>query len=280
VVLFAKSNDKGNLMGNIKTLDLASWVDSQQSKGVYYFIRDEALKATQVSEEAFKKAAGRLAAKKRIARIRGGFFVIIPLEYSFTGIIPADWFIDDLMKYVKQRYYVGLLSAAALHGAAHQQPQQFQIVTNRSLREIKLKNMSIRFFYKKNADATVIKKIRVQTGYVSVSTPEATALDLVRYAKSIGGLDRVLTVLKELGESMSPLELVEAARKDEDFAVAQRVGWLLERAGFNNVVNDLANWISGSNIFLVKLDPSLPVRGAKRDNRWRLLINTELEADF
>ena len=109
--------------------DLSSWVDSRQEQGLYFFTREDAIESLQFTEEAFKKAAARLAKKKRILRIRSGFFVIVPLEYRTTGILPAEWFIADLTAYLEQPYYVGLLSAASLQGAAHQQPQQFQVVT-------------------------------------------------------------------------------------------------------------------------------------------------------
>ena len=44
--------------------------------------------------------------------------------------------IDDLMRFHHVPYYVGLLSAAALHGAAHQQPQEFQVVSGAVLRPL------------------------------------------------------------------------------------------------------------------------------------------------
>ena len=81
-------------------------------------------------------------------RIRSGFFVIIPLEYRSTMTLPPEWFIADLMACLEQPYYVGLLSAASLHGAAHQQPQQFQVVTTVPQREIRKKGLAIRFFFK------------------------------------------------------------------------------------------------------------------------------------
>ena len=34
---------------------------------------------------------------------------------------PNDFYIDDLMRFLKREYYIGLFSAAALYGAAHQQ---------------------------------------------------------------------------------------------------------------------------------------------------------------
>jgi len=45
------------------------------------------------------------------------------VEYRVAGAPPASWYIDDFMKAVGTPYYVGVLTAAALHGAAHQAPQ-------------------------------------------------------------------------------------------------------------------------------------------------------------
>ena len=43
-------------------------------------------------------------------------------ENRVAGAPPASWYIDDFMKAIGAPYYVGVLTAAALHGAAHQQP--------------------------------------------------------------------------------------------------------------------------------------------------------------
>ena len=260
--------------------DLPSWVDSRQEQGLYFFTREEAIQTLQFTEEAFKKAAARLAKKKRILRIRSGFFIIVPLEYRVTGILPAEWFITDLMTYFEQPYYVGLLSAASLQGAAHQQPQQFQVVTTAPQREVRKKGLAIRFFFKTNFNATPVTQIKVQTGYISVSSPEATAIDLIRYGRSIGGLDRAITVFQELGESMVPAKLIDAVKAEGNLVCAQRLGWLMEKAGHAEMVLDLASLIADKNPPLTRLDPSLPVGGAEKNTRWRLLVNTEVEADL
>jgi len=260
--------------------DLPSWVDSRQEQGLYFFTREEAIKVLQFTEEAFKKAAARLAKKSRILRIRSGFFIIIPLEYRLTGVLPAEWFIADLMACLEQPYYVGLLSAAALQGAAHQQPQQFQVVTTVSQREVRKKGLAVRFFFKTNFNATPVTQIKVQTGHISVSTPEATAIDLIRYARSIGGLDRVITVLQELGESMDADKLIDAVKAEGNLVCAQRLGWLMEKAGYAASVLALARLITDKNPPLTRLDPSLPAGEAERDTRWRLLINTDVEGDL
>ena len=258
--------------------DLASWIDDRQAVGLYYFTREEAIQSLKITEEAFRKAAARLAKKFRIVRIRSGFFVIVPLEYRASGVLPADWFIADLMAYLEQPYYVGLLSAAALHGAAHQQPQQFQVVTTAPQRRIQKNNLSLRFFFKTNFDATPVTQIKVQTGYMVVSTPEATALDLIRYSRSIGGLDRVITVLQELGETIDAKKLLEASRKEGNLAYAQRLGWLMEKAGHTNV-EALSQWVTDQKPLPARLDPSQPAKGARKNDRWQLLINATVEGD-
>ena len=106
---------------------LAKWVDRLQSRGKYTFLRADAVAQSGLSAEAVKKALQRLVKRGRVAKVKDYFFVIVPLEYVTAGAPPPSWFIDDLMLSMKLPYYVGLLSAAGLHGASHQQPQEFQV---------------------------------------------------------------------------------------------------------------------------------------------------------
>ena len=69
---------------------LTYWIDSKQSKGIYYFIKEEFMQALDLTKPAFNLALNRLINKKRVSRIRAGFYVIIPLEYSETGMIPPN----------------------------------------------------------------------------------------------------------------------------------------------------------------------------------------------
>jgi predicted transcriptional regulator of viral defense system len=117
--------------------DLPDFVDQLQSEGRYSFLKEETKEATGLDGNALKKALWRMEDRNRIRMIRRGFYVIVPLEYSRTRVIPAEWFIADLMKFMDQLYYVGLLSAAAIYGAAHQQPQEFHVVIPEALRSIK-----------------------------------------------------------------------------------------------------------------------------------------------
>ena len=259
---------------------LSKWVDLKQSQGKYFFTSGEAYQELKISEAAFRKSVSRLAMKNRITRVHKDFYIIVPFEYMRSGVLPPEWFINDLMGYLEQPYYVGLLSAAALYGAAHQQPQQYQVVTVRSLREARLKNLAIRFFMKQKVSATPVDRIKVQTGYITVSSPEATAIDLVRYARAIGGLDTVLSVLQELGERLRPDRLAESTKQDGNITSAQRLGWLLDKAGFSKITGPLSVWIAETKPFPAKLEASLGTRASKKDSRWRVIVNTTVEGEL
>lgn len=262
------------------SMSLESFVEGLQASGRYTFQWEEALKALQVSPQALRKAARRLAAKGRLVMPRRGFLLIVPTEYRSAGAPPAPWFVDDLMRFHAHPYYVGILSAAALHGAAHQQPQELQVVTDVPLRPARAGRSRIRFFFKRSVGKTPATEIQTPTGVMRVSTPEATALDLLRYVRGAGGLGNVATVLAHLHERIRPDALVAAARAEPEPASAQRLGCLLDRAGAGDKAQALAKWVSGRNPSRVPLRPGRPTRGFPLDCRWQVIVNEAVESDL
>jgi predicted transcriptional regulator of viral defense system len=179
-------------------------------------------------------ALRRLKTKGRIVCPRRGFFVIVPLEYGSAGSPPASWFIDALMSYLGQPYYVGLLSAAELHGAAHHRPQVFQVLTDMPTRPVQAARVRIEFHRSQNIHEAQVERVKTETGSMRVSTPEETAIDLVRYPAACGHLDNVVTVLIELAERIHPEALAQVARRARR-PDAQRLGYLLERLGLEEL---------------------------------------------
>lgn len=257
---------------------LAEFVDALQERGRYTFSREEALAALGSTPIALKRAAERLKAKRRLATPRRGFYTIVPLEYRQSGAPPADSFIDQLMRFHGVPYYVGLLSAAEIHGAAHQRPQEFQVLAAQQLRPITVGRNRIRFFLKKDLERTPVESVKTASGQMRVSTPEATALDLVRFHDRVGHLSHVATVLAELAEKLDGARLVQAAEAGRESASAQRLGYLLERVGAGKTAAKLAKWIERRDPKTVLLVSGNPAE-AERDSRWRVIANQELELD-
>ena len=264
----------------IRFRSLAELVDAFQAEGRYTFGRAEAMTALQVSGPMLKKAAMRLAAKSRLAVPTRGFYVIVPIEYRAAGAPPPSWFIDDLMRHLRKSYYVGILSAAGLYGAAHHQPQEFQVVTGAARRPMSAGRARIRFMGKRHLDKTITKEVSTETGAMRVSTPESTAVDLVRYAASAGGLGNVATVLSELAERLDGARLVKAARADGNLAYAQRLGYLLDLVSAGEGARDLAVLVADENPRDTLLRPGQPRKGCAVDRRWRVVVNEQVEADL
>ena len=110
---------------------LLHFIENLQNQGKYTFSLTQIRKEFKsLSNSALQMGLNRLVKKNKIVSVHKGFYVIVPVEYASRGLLPVISFIDSLMAYLKRPYYVGLLSAAALHGASHQQAQEFFIVTN------------------------------------------------------------------------------------------------------------------------------------------------------
>jgi predicted transcriptional regulator of viral defense system len=266
---------------DIHATSAADFVHLLQGRGRYTFTLADARAALRATDVAIDAALRRLKRRGRIVSPRRGFFVVVPAEYAESGAPPATWFIDELMRFLDQPYYVGLLSAAALHGAAHQQPMVFQVVTDRPTRPIVVGRTRIDFHVSRTVDAAAVSAVQTDAGYMRVSDPETTALDLVRYMAACGGLGNVATVVAELSERLDPLVLsrVAAGAKAPD---VQRLGFLLQVMRESSLADALHSSISVRRFRPVLLVPSRGASPARRqaDGRWRVVMNESIEVDL
>ncbi len=274
-----KRRKKRDFSRSRQKASIRAFLEELRSSGRYTFTRDEALRALGVSGVALRNATWRLAKAGRLVSPRRGFYVIVPPEYRAAGSIPPSWIIGDLMAYLGSPYYVGLLSAAALHGAAHQAPHEFQVVTNRPLRAIEVGRTRVVFVKKAHLEKTPTVAIKTPTGDIRVSSPEATALDLVRYPEHAGFLSNIATLLNELAERLDPHALVRAAQAEDEVAYAQRLGYLLNLTGHAALTGPLAEWVRAKAPRVTPLRPDHPITGAPRAPRWKVAVNEEVELD-
>ncbi len=217
---------------------IGDYVNDLQSRGLYTFTTKALAKVYRGSAIARRSAIRRLCHKNRLARPAHGFQIIVPTEYMNEGAPPANWFIDDLMKHLRRPYYVGLLSAASIHGASHQQPQEFQVLTNKSMRPMHIGRNNIVFYKNSNIQTVLTQQHKTPTGFITVSTLEATMLDVVRAMDSSGGLDTVAMVLSELSSNASSTKLAIAAEHAKQTTL-QRLGFLLEELNQHKLANAL-----------------------------------------
>ena len=124
-----------------------------------------------------------------------------------------------------------------------------------------------------------VQSLNTLRGTVLVSTPEATAIDLVGYHHYAGGLDLVATVLAELAERIDPDKLASAAHS-APIPWAQRLGYLLEHIGVAHKTDPLKAHVRTYAKQSAPLLPTVQHNPSQRDKDWKLYVNVEVEAEL
>ncbi len=259
-------------------LHLKGYLAQLMQGGRYFFTSQDATQKLGASRDAVKLALNRLRRKGEIASPGRGLYLIVPPEYRSLGSLPADQFIPDMMRQAKAEYYAGLLSAAQYHGAAHHRPQEFQVMVGKARRPIECGKVRVVFHVRKRIAEVPVQAINTPRGTVAISTPDATAFDLIGYEAHIGGLDAVATILTELAEKLDAAKLVALA-PTVPLPWVQRLGYLLERLGEASRAKLLKEYVRKHARESTALLPSQPVAGSQRDRDWKLIVNADIEAE-
>jgi predicted transcriptional regulator of viral defense system len=247
-------------------------------QGRYSFTLDEAANATGLDGQALNMALQRLKNDGWVVPFSQGFYLALDLQHQATGMLDPEWFVDDWAKFLGVGYYVGGLSAAAIHGAAHQRPLAFQVFMPRNMRAVSKGGVHVEAFYKRVIRDDSVERRKSPAGYFRVSTPELTAYDLLAYARCCPSLDLAATVFSELGESIDSLRLQQLPAEAAMTAVLQRVGWLLDRTGWSEKTEGLHEALGSLRQVWRPFDSRLP-RDGNRNGRWKIIENADVQPD-
>ena len=174
---------------------LADWLIA---RGQHFVSTDEVAELVGVEPSVVSVSLQRAREASKIVSVTKGGWVPVPPEYRGAGAPPPLHYIDPLMRHLGHPYYVGLLSAARLHGASHQVPMVLQVVTPALLRNRRIGSNRIEFIRRSSAARRSTVQHNVPTGRITVAAPVVTVLDLVegplvgRWARERGDRDRRL----------------------------------------------------------------------------------------
>jgi predicted transcriptional regulator of viral defense system len=262
-------------------MNIISYIEALSSRGKYYFTEVEALCASGLSRIALRSALRRLKKKGKIAAPLRGYYLIIPPEYYSLESLPPDQFIHDLMQYLNLPYYVGLLSAAVFYGASHQQPQVFQVVVSHARRDIEVGRVKIAFIARNNATEMPVRQFNTPRGFINVASPEAIVVDLLTYPQYSGGISQSFTVLAEISDQLNKDEIIKVLQLIKKVPVIQRLGYFFELLKLNAFAEVCENEIRKQDyIRWIRLDSQSGLDRMECNERWKVIININLEADF
>jgi len=254
------------------------FIEYLRSLGRWSFTMRELLQHFSNSEKALKQSLYRLKSKDKIVLIRSGFYIIIPPEYSRFKTIPIDLYIDDLMTYLGKKYYVGLFTAAGMYGASHQAGMDYYVITETpTIRNITIKNISVKFFIKKQWPLQSLAKRKTDAGYINISSPELTAMDLLNYNNF--SINKIATVIEELSDEIKIDSLKEVIRFSNTSTI-QRFGYLSDKILAHNRFADVLHAeLKKRKVFPIPLLKNYLKKG-NTEPQWKIIENTTIETDL
>lgn len=261
---------------------VAGFIRELQAYEEYSFSTEELYEKSTAPESSIKKELARLVSDNQIINLRKGFYIILPPSYQHYKKLPIELYVDKLFRSLDKPYYVGYYSAAAFHGAAHQQVQQDYIITTPPpLRDVSKGSVKIRFFKSTNwPEANILQK-KSNTGYFNISSPTLTFVDLLENQNNLGGINRMLAVLEELSEELDMQDLKTLLNWYNNKSTLQRMGYIMEKMGLSTGLTEVIfEKLKGNSFFPVLLSPQNGLRPGSTGNRWKVDVNVALESDL
>lgn len=264
---------------------LKKWIVDREQTGRPCFSRHEvAVDFPMLSAGALDSALSRFSRNKLIQSVHRGYYCVVPAHYARVGMVPPEYYIDDLMQWQRKPYYVALLSAASMYGAQHQKVMVTQVMVQMPyVTTSSKKNPSVNWLYRQRIPTEYLVRKNGENGVVTYSNPELTAIDLVRYVDKAGGLSFVSTVLAELREATDFKDASHGVFATAGITDIQRLGYIYDvvlgdAAQADVIFSELEKM--EASVRLASLSPAMPVDASSTINkRWRLRVNTEIEID-
>lgn len=239
--------------------------------------------AFSLAELTRESGLSAVAAKFQLLRLRGkvvkisrkqAFYLIVGPEHRDIGAPPATWWLQDYFNWLERPYYLALQSAASVFGSNPQALQVTQVMTNQPLRTIKAGRIQVRFFVKRGIERTSTQQLAQAAAPLCVSTPEATVFDLVRYASSVGGIERAAETIRPLLSNLRARELKQVLAAENETTTAQRLGFVIETGGAKKLAQTIYDWLP-DKLATVSLSPQKRKRGSTPIvERWKMLNNS------
>lgn len=263
---------------------IADWISAKPKRGKYTFSREEVMAAfPEMKPGVISTSLSREVRKGRIMIPIQGFYVIIPDEYALRGFAPQPFYIDDMMRHLGRNYYVALLSAGGYLGASHQAPMTFCVMLEPpTMRGKKTDKYATRYFYRSAIPMEYVERRQTRTGYINVSGPELTAVDLVAYQENAGSITRATSVLAELVEKADFGRLGTEFIKVAPVACFQRLGYIFDEVlEVKETADTVYQLLKQADVRMqpAALKPGKRIENCGINGRWKIIVNETIEID-
>lgn len=261
---------------------LSHFLQYLQSRYIYCFSRAQAEKETGLSGQSLSTALLRYVNKGKILNVRRGIYIIIPVEYTATGIIPLELYVDEMMPLIEKEYYVSMYNAARVHGASHYAIMEDYVMTTiQSPPDIRNDKIRINFFSARHWPKKNIQRRKFASGSYNISSPALTAVDMIKHQNQIGGINKVFGIIQELKEEITSEDLRDLVCWYPYKANIQRLGYLLELAECDEeLLIILDNDLKAEKKHITSLVFDKDAMTIGKSKRWKIDVNVEIDEEL
>lgn len=253
---------------------VSAFADARLAAGHVAFPMSQLVKETSLTVSAARSQLHRLGHK--IVRVSKAhpFFLIVSPEHFSRGSPPVDSWLDDYFLWLGHPYYLALQSAASAHGSNPQSIQVIQVMTDTPRRPLTVGQLHVTFFVKRRIRDTPTQQLLNAFAPTRVSTPAATAFDLIRYATRIGGIGRAVETLRPLLPLIDQTALRAVLEAEDEVATAQRLGYVLDKTGKAKLAAVVENWLPAKRPTIMLATTSASRPAGPVDLPWRIVDNS------
>ncbi len=253
------------------------FLDQSQARGEFVISADQLARAGLMTHLAVRRQFEHLSKRAQHLPGRPSAYLIVPPEHRARGAPPVAAWLDAYFRLRGQSYYVGLLSAANLHGSSSQAVQVTQVLTTKPTRSMDVGRLHLDFYVKTHLRQTPLSALAGMPAPLAVSSPEATALDLIGFSHRIGGIRRATEVIADLKGVMSVVGLRTALRAETQISVKQRLGYVLSILGLDRMAEEARRSLP-KRLAVALLQTRTPVAHSASDvhQPWMVLDNVGL----
>jgi predicted transcriptional regulator of viral defense system len=241
------------------------------------FTIEEGKNLLSLSGQRTRRLLAYLVARRWLARVRPGVYVVSPMEMTK----PNEWREDPWIVATKTLTpcYIGGWSACEHWGLTEQIFREIVVFTSRRLRGHVVRIQETTFRIKRVSPEKMFgtKVVWRKQVRVNVSDPSRTLADILNDPQLGGGIKHVAGIVAAYfnGNLRDDRLLMEYATKLDNRTIYKRLGYLIEVLNLDAkvVLDQCRSRISSGVTFL---DPSVGKKG-RIVRRWNLLLNVEIK---
>lgn len=220
-----------------------------------------------ISYEQAKKVANSLVKKKWLDRLKGGTYLIVPLEAGEEGRYTEHEFV--IASHLAEPMYISYWSVLNYHDLTEQVPTTVFSATTEKVPEREIHGVTYKFVTVTEDKFFGYEKTNISSHKVNVATPEKAVVDCADHPEYCGGITELAKAVRKLDE-LDKSKLFEFLLRQGNGAAVKRVVYLADLYGIELSRREEleGEFTKGYS----KLDPTRTEDG-KHSQKYRLKLN-------